>query len=60
MVKGDYQDRARGMLVGLAVGDALGAPIEFGYYSFDILPNTLITNTILYSRDCSKIHLSQT
>lgn len=36
MVKGDYQDRARGMLVGLAVGDALGAPIEFGYYSFDI------------------------
>ena len=29
MVKGDYQDRARGMLVGLAVGDALGAPVEF-------------------------------
>ncbi len=24
-----YQDRARGMLVGLAVGDALGAPVEF-------------------------------
>ena len=24
-----YQDKARGMLVGLAVGDALGAPIEF-------------------------------
>ena len=29
MIKGDYQDRARGMLVGLAVGDALGAPVEF-------------------------------
>ena len=25
--------RARGMLVGLAVGDALGAPVEFGYDS---------------------------
>lgn len=25
----DYQDKARGMLVGLAVGDALGAPVEF-------------------------------
>ncbi len=24
-----YRDRARGMLVGLAVGDALGAPVEF-------------------------------
>ena len=24
-----YQDRARGMFVGLAVGDALGAPVEF-------------------------------
>lgn len=24
-----YQDRARGMLLGLAVGDALGAPVEF-------------------------------
>ena len=24
-----YQDKARGMLVGLAVGDALGAPVEF-------------------------------
>ena len=33
MVKGDYQDRARGMLVGLAVSDALGAPYEFGYTS---------------------------
>ena len=29
MAKGDYQDRARGILVGLAVGDALGAPVEF-------------------------------
>ncbi len=28
-----YQDKARGMLVGLAVGDALGAPVEFGYSS---------------------------
>ena len=36
MVKSDYQDRARGMLVGLAVGDALGAPYEFGYKSWDI------------------------
>jgi ADP-ribosyl-[dinitrogen reductase] hydrolase len=25
----DLQDRARGLLVGLAVGDALGAPVEF-------------------------------
>ena len=33
MINGDYQDRARGMLVGLAVGDALGAPYEFGYTS---------------------------
>ncbi|MBR3254042.1 ADP-ribosylglycohydrolase family protein [Candidatus Saccharibacteria bacterium] len=24
-----YQDKARGMMVGLAVGDALGAPVEF-------------------------------
>ena len=24
-----YRDRARGMLVGLAIGDALGAPVEF-------------------------------
>ena len=29
MANSDYQDRARGMLVGLAVGDALGAPVEF-------------------------------
>ena len=31
------QDKARGMLVGLAVGDALGAPVEFGYSSSDIV-----------------------
>lgn len=30
-------DRARGMLIGLAVGDALGAPVEFGYSSEDIV-----------------------
>lgn len=29
MKKLKYQDKARGMLVGLAVGDALGAPVEF-------------------------------
>ena len=29
MNKPSYQDKARGMLVGLAVGDALGAPVEF-------------------------------
>ncbi len=29
-------DSARGMLVGLAVGDALGAPVEFGYSSEEI------------------------
>ena len=28
-VDDSYRDRARGMLVGLAVGDALGAPVEF-------------------------------
>lgn len=27
--KDKYQDKARGILVGLAVGDALGAPVEF-------------------------------
>ena len=27
------QDKLRGMLVGLAVGDAIGAPVEFGYSS---------------------------
>lgn len=30
-------DRARGMLVGLAVGDALGVPVEFGCVSQDII-----------------------
>ena len=29
MSNNKYQDKARGMLVGLAVGDALGAPVEF-------------------------------
>ena len=33
----DYQDKARGMLAGLAIGDALGAPYEFGYKSKDIV-----------------------
>ncbi len=36
MDKISLQSRARGMLVGLAVGDALGAPVEFGYNSRDI------------------------
>ncbi len=31
-----YRDKARGMFVGLAIGDALGAPIEFGYSSYNI------------------------
>lgn len=31
-----FRNRARGMLVGLAVGDALGAPVEFGFSSTDI------------------------
>lgn len=26
----ELQDKARGMLIGLAIGDALGAPVEFG------------------------------
>ncbi len=30
------EDHARGMLIGLAVGDALGAPVEFGYSADDI------------------------
>ena len=30
-------DRARGMLVGLAVGDALGVPVEFGCTAQDII-----------------------
>lgn len=33
----DYQNKARGMLAGLAIGDALGAPYEFGYKSEGIL-----------------------
>ena len=28
-----YKDKARGMMIGLAVGDALGAPLEHGYSS---------------------------
>ena len=35
-MKSKYQDKARGMMVGLAVGDALGAPVEFGYTSDSI------------------------
>ncbi|MBR3256572.1 ADP-ribosylglycohydrolase family protein [Candidatus Saccharibacteria bacterium] len=31
-----YQDKARGMLLGLAIGDALGAPVEFLPESSDI------------------------
>jgi ADP-ribosyl-[dinitrogen reductase] hydrolase len=30
MTTGKLQDKARGMLIGLAIGDALGAPVEFG------------------------------
>lgn len=29
LAENKYQDKARGMMVGLAVGDALGAPVEF-------------------------------
>ena len=32
-------DRARGMLVGLAIGDALGVPVEFFHVSQDIIAN---------------------
>lgn len=32
-----YLDKARGMLIGLAIGDALGAPYEFGYTSSKIV-----------------------
>ncbi len=34
-----YQDRARGMLIGLAIGDALGAPVQFGNSSESISNN---------------------
>ena len=34
-----FKDRARGMLVGLAVGDALGAPFQFGNSSYAIEDN---------------------
>lgn len=34
--KNRYQDKSRGMLVGLAVGDALGAPVEFFHSSLEI------------------------
>lgn len=42
MVKNSYNknmdklSRAKGMLLGLAAGDALGAPVEFGFASFEI------------------------
>jgi ADP-ribosyl-[dinitrogen reductase] hydrolase len=37
MVKNNrYEDKSRGMLVGLAIGDALGAPVEFFHSSFEI------------------------
>ena len=35
----EMTDRARGSMVGLAVGDALGVPIEFGWVSQDIEKN---------------------
>ena len=34
--QGFLQDKARGMLIGLAIGDSLGAPYEFGYTSKEI------------------------
>jgi len=34
-----YQDKARGMLIGLAIGDALGAPVQFGNSSKSISDN---------------------
>lgn len=33
----ELKNKARGMLIGLAIGDALGAPYEFGYKSEDII-----------------------
>lgn len=35
-VEASLKDKIRGMLVGLAVGDAIGAPVEFGYPSYVI------------------------
>ncbi len=32
----DFKSRAEGSMLGLAVGDALGAPVEFGHTSYDI------------------------
>ena len=32
----NLKDKARGMMIGLAIGDALGAPLEHGYSSKDI------------------------
>lgn len=34
-----YRDKARGMLIGLAIGDALGAPVQFGNSSEAISDN---------------------
>ena len=34
--QGFLQNKARGMLIGLAIGDSLGAPYEFGYTSKEI------------------------
>lgn len=35
----DFKDQARGMLVGLAVGDTIGAPVQFDYDSETIRKN---------------------
>lgn len=37
--KSKYKNKTRGMLLGLATGDALGAPVEFGYDSATIRAN---------------------
>ena len=39
MRKSKYKNKTRGMLVGLATGDALGAPVEFGHNSASIRDN---------------------
>ena len=39
MRKSKYKNKTRGILVGLATGDALGAPIEFGHNSAGIRAN---------------------